>query len=248
MEQVRAKRAPRTDGGARVMRADRMIRWSRLALAAVMALCVAGTSASAQRVTQQATPKTMPPRYDVDSAMARATPASTPEPEGRSRTRDGAGRRDGARARRRARAARSAATGGTRRRGDARRRREGVARAASGVARGNAVGAAEHRGGPDGRAAVARGAWPAERRAAGGGGVSGVPARLPRAGRGAGHRRNGVRALDGNGRGVWVAHQSGGGLARLSADELRHRRRHDRRLAGRLRQAASCSARADRMY
>ena len=54
-------------------RAGWVIRWSRLALAATTALCVGGATASAQRVTQQATPKTMPPRYDVDSAMARAT-------------------------------------------------------------------------------------------------------------------------------------------------------------------------------
>jgi len=73
MEQVRAKRAPRADGGAGVTRADRMHRWSRLALAATTVLCVAGATASAQSVTQQATPKATSARYDVDSAMARAT-------------------------------------------------------------------------------------------------------------------------------------------------------------------------------
>ena len=85
MEQVRAKRAPRTDHGARVTRRPRFVRWSRLALAATAVLCVAGASASAQQVTQQATPqatakptpkssaKAAPSRYDVDSAMARAT-------------------------------------------------------------------------------------------------------------------------------------------------------------------------------
>jgi YaiO family outer membrane protein len=52
------------------MRATSMVRWSRLAIAA---LCVAGGSASAQRVTQQASPRETTPRFDVDSAMARAT-------------------------------------------------------------------------------------------------------------------------------------------------------------------------------
>jgi hypothetical protein len=36
-------------------------------------VCAAGTDASAQRVTQQATPRETKPRFDVDSAMARAT-------------------------------------------------------------------------------------------------------------------------------------------------------------------------------
>jgi YaiO family outer membrane protein len=55
------------------MRADRLSRWSQMALAATVALCIAGASASAQRVTQQAAPRAAVPRYDVDSAMARAT-------------------------------------------------------------------------------------------------------------------------------------------------------------------------------
>ena len=46
---------------------------ARCASLALVALCVAGTSASAQRVTQQATPRTRPAPYDVDSAMARAS-------------------------------------------------------------------------------------------------------------------------------------------------------------------------------
>ena len=54
-------------------RADRLNRWSRLTLATTTALCVAGASASAQQVTQQAAPKVIPSRFDVDSAMARAT-------------------------------------------------------------------------------------------------------------------------------------------------------------------------------
>lgn len=53
-----------------MMRTTRAARRSLLTLAA---LCVAGSSASAQRVTQQATPRETKPRFDVDSAMARAT-------------------------------------------------------------------------------------------------------------------------------------------------------------------------------
>lgn len=67
MEQVRAQRAPRSGGGAGVRRA---VRWGWTTFTA---LCVAGASASAQRVTQQATPRTATTRFDVDSAMARAT-------------------------------------------------------------------------------------------------------------------------------------------------------------------------------
>lgn len=71
MGQVRAERSPaRSDGGARVRRAVRPVR--RLATAALVALIaggVAATSASAQHLVQQGALV----RYDVDSAMARAT-------------------------------------------------------------------------------------------------------------------------------------------------------------------------------
>ena len=53
-----------------MMRGMGTARCGRLALAA---LCIAGSSASAQRVTQQATPRETKPPFDVDSAMARAT-------------------------------------------------------------------------------------------------------------------------------------------------------------------------------
>ena len=74
MEQVRAQRAPAGRvGGAGVMRAPRMVRRSRLAAAGIaaacVAACVAAPTAGAQQVVQQATAV----RYDVDSAMARAT-------------------------------------------------------------------------------------------------------------------------------------------------------------------------------
>lgn len=73
MEQVRAQRAPSGGvGGARLMRARRMMPRSRLAaavLATLIATCVTAPSATAQQVVQQATVV----RYDVDSAMARAT-------------------------------------------------------------------------------------------------------------------------------------------------------------------------------
>jgi YaiO family outer membrane protein len=73
MEQVRAQRAPAGRlGGARLMRARRMTARSRLAAAGVAALvatCMTASGATAQQVVQQATVV----RYDVDSAMARAT-------------------------------------------------------------------------------------------------------------------------------------------------------------------------------
>ena len=72
MEQVRAQRAPAGRlGGARLMRARWMVRRSRLAaaLAMLVAACVSAPSVRAQGVVQQASVV----RYDVDSAMARAT-------------------------------------------------------------------------------------------------------------------------------------------------------------------------------
>ena len=73
MEQVRAQRAPAGRvGGSRVMPAPWMVPRSRLAAAALVMLIAAGVSApsaTAQGVVQQASIV----RYDVDSAMARAT-------------------------------------------------------------------------------------------------------------------------------------------------------------------------------
>ena len=71
MEQVRAQRAAARHGaGGGVMRSRRLVYGLCAALAA---LCLATTSASAQLAEQQALRHGPPPRFDVDSAMARAS-------------------------------------------------------------------------------------------------------------------------------------------------------------------------------